>query len=210
MTPTHRIALAVPLLLAPALCAGQAPGAEAAPAAEAAAPVAAQPPLLPRNDLPGLQNFGQVSEALYRGAQPTAEGFKQLKQLGVKTVVNLRVTASDREAMAGLGLQHLELSFKPWHPEFEDLAPFLKLFEDSKNLPVFVHCKHGSDRTGTVVALYRMVHQGWTRERAIAELPRFGFHEIWGNLRDYLKVIEIDALKAAIAAEKPTALEKVP
>lgn len=145
-----------------------------------------QPALLPRNDLPGLTNFAQVSPVLYRGAQPTAEGFAQLKKMGIKTVVNLRSFHSDRDALDGTGLRYVSISCKAWHPEEEDILLFLKIVQDPANQPVFVHCQQGSDRTGCAVASYRMVEQNWSRQDAIAELPRFGFHPVWSEISKYL------------------------
>ena len=72
--------------------------------------------LQPRNDLPGLPNFAKVADGLYRGAQPSAEGFRTLTGMGVKTVVNLRWAHSDREMLAGTGLQYLHIRAKAWHP----------------------------------------------------------------------------------------------
>lgn len=79
----------------------------------------AQEPLTPRQDLPGLTNYAKVSEALHRGAQPTAEGFAELKKMGIKTVVNLRSFHSDRGKLQGTGLQYVHIYCKAWHPEEE-------------------------------------------------------------------------------------------
>jgi len=202
------ITIALAALLASPLHAAETAPAE--PAGKAVTEIENAPEfLVPRNDIKGLPNFAKVSDELYRGAQPTAEGFKALKQMGVKTVVNLRVTASDREAMAGLGLQYVEISFKPWHPEDEDILPFLRLLGEKQHLPVFVHCKHGADRTGTMVALYRMAYQSWTRTQAVTELPRFGFHSIWNNLKGYLLGIDVEALKQRAAPAALPTIETV-
>ncbi|MBM4045799.1 MAG: hypothetical protein FJ279_11845 [Planctomycetes bacterium] len=164
----------------------------------------------PRNDIPALSNFAKVSDALYRGAQPTAEGFAKLKEMGVKTVVNLRGFHSDRGLMKGLGLNYVHISFKPWHAEDEDVIPFLKLVLNPKNQPVFVHCLHGADRTGTMVAIYRVCGQGWKMDKAMEELPRFGFHTVWENLRRYLLALDPEALKAKAASAPDPKAERVP
>ncbi|MFH1260278.1 MAG: dual specificity protein phosphatase family protein [Elusimicrobiota bacterium] len=129
------------------------------------------------SNLEGLENFAKVSETLYRGAQPTALGFAELKKMGVKTVVNLRGFHSDKKLLRGLGFKYVHISFKPWHPEDEDIIKFLKVVTNPDNCPIFIHCQHGADRTGTMVAVYRMYVQGWTYEKALSELPKFGFHE---------------------------------
>lgn len=172
---------------------GQAVSAPAGSAEVSLQKTTAEALLKPRNDIPGLKNFAKVSDELYRGQQPDAEGFRQLKKMGIKTVVNLRAFHSDRSMLTGLKLRYYNISFKTWHAEDEDVVDFLKIMTNKKYHPVFVHCQHGADRTGTMVAVYRVVVQGWDMERAIEEMPNFGFHTIWTNLKKYLR--NLDAKK---------------
>lgn len=161
----------------------------------------------PRDDIPGLPNFAKISDALYRGAQPTAEGFQALAKMGVKTVVNLRMLHSDRDLLKGTGLKYLHIKAKAWHPEDEDVASVLKVIEDPANQPVFVHCQHGADRTGTMVAAYRIVEQGMSSEDAAQELPRFHYHPIWSQVMTYLGGFQRDAMRARIAKTAMPRLE---
>jgi len=165
--------------------------------------------LLPRDDLPGLGNFAQVTEGLYRGEQPTAEGMKELARLGIKTVVNLRTFHSDRSELRGTGLQYAHIHCKTWHPESEDVVRFLAIVRDPANRPVFVHCQHGSDRTGMMIAAYRVVEQGWTPDEAAAELPRFGFHEIWQRIRQQLASLDAAAIDRRVEERPREKLEVV-
>jgi protein tyrosine phosphatase (PTP) superfamily phosphohydrolase (DUF442 family) len=164
----------------------------------------------PRNDVPGAANLAQVGPALWRSAQPTAEGFKNLKAMGIRTVVSLRRISSDRAAMAGNGLRYVHIHFAPWHAENEDVVTFLKVVSDPQNQPVLVHCQHGADRTGTMVAIYRAFAQDWALTEAMQELPRFGFHTIWSNLKRYLERLDMAALRAEVAAAPVPAVEVVP
>jgi protein tyrosine phosphatase (PTP) superfamily phosphohydrolase (DUF442 family) len=163
----------------------------------------------PTQVAPGLSNFAKVSDGLWRGAQPDARGFAELKKLGVRTVVNLRTSSSDREALAGLGLDYVELPIQPHQLEVDEVVSFLKVATDPARQPVFVHCKHGADRTGTMVAMYRIVEQGWPRERAMAELDRFGFHEIWAHLRDFLAGVDVAVIRQKVRAAPPPAVQRV-
>ncbi|NQU75584.1 MAG: hypothetical protein HQ546_04615 [Planctomycetes bacterium] len=52
---------------------------------------------------PGVPNFHRVSPALYHGAQPTAEGMKNLEAMGIKTIVNLRTLHGDRDEIGPSG-----------------------------------------------------------------------------------------------------------
>jgi len=150
-----------------------------------------------RIELPGLPNLHKVSDDLYRGAQPTAEGMKQLEKLGVKTVVNLRSLHSDRDEIKDTGLAYEHISMTTLNVEDKDVVRFLRIVTDGSRTPVFVHCQHGADRTGTMCAIYRIMIQGWTKDKAIEEMTKggFGFHSIWQNLVDYIRKLDIDEIK---------------
>ncbi len=169
---------------------------------EAAAPPTAVARELasPRNDVPGVTNLARVHEGLFRCAQPERVGFAELRKLGVKTVVNLRTFHSDRDDLEGLGLRYYHIPCQAWNPEDEDLVRFLKVAIDPENQPVLVHCQHGADRTGVMVATYRVFVEGWTKDEALEELPRFGFHEEWANLRKYFHALDFEKLRAAVEA----------
>ena len=150
-------------------------------------------------NMPGLPNLHQVTTNLYRGAQPTSKGMAELKAMGIKTVINLRAYHSDKDelAKAGSELKPSRFHMTAWHGGDEDVIRFLKVVSDTNNLPAFVHCQHGADRTGLMCAMYRITVCDWTRQDAINEMTQgdFGFHPIWKNLVTYLKQVDVDELK---------------
>lgn len=152
----------------------------------------------------GIPNFYRVTENLYRCAQPTPAGMRAAEKLGIKTVLSLRAFHSDKDEVESTKLKTERIYFKTWHPEEEDVVRFLKLVTNTNAGPFLVHCQHGADRTGTMIAIYRMTVQGWTKEEAIQEMTQgdFGFHEMWKNLVSYLNKLDVDALrkKAKISA----------
>jgi len=165
---------------------------------------------MPRDDIPGLPNFARVSSTLYRGAQPTAEGFRRLREMGVKTVVSLRSMHSDRELLDGTGMQYVRIHCEAWDPDSDEYAEFLKVALAPANQPVFVHCMQGVDRTGVAVASYRMVEQGWTADAAIAELDRFGHNEVFTKVKRFLRKLDPPALRRRAAAMTEPTVEVVP
>ena len=148
-------------------------------------------------DFPGLPNFHKVSDNLYRGAQPTAQGMERLKELGIKTIINLRAIHSDRDELGNSELTYEHMNMTTLGPDNEDILRFLQIVTDSNSTPVFVHCQHGADRTGTMCAIYRIVVQGWSKDEAIAEMigGDFGFHKIWMNLVDDIRELDIEEIK---------------
>lgn len=148
----------------------------------------------------GVPNLFRVADHLYRSAQPTAAGMKNLEELGIRRVINLRAFHSDRGAVAGTGLLDEELSVKTWHIEDEDVVRVLRLVKDPAGGPYLIHCLHGADRTGTMIAMYRMVVQGWPREKAIDELVNggYGFHSIWKNVLGYLRQVDPERIRSAV------------
>jgi len=147
--------------------------------------------------LDGVPNLHQVSTDLYRSAQPTAIGMLDLEKKGIKTIVNLRSFHSDRDDIEDTGLGYEHIFMKAWHPEREEAVRFLQIVTDAQQTPVLVHCLHGSDRTGTMCALYRIAVQGWSKEEAIKEMTTgdFGFHEVFANLPEWINELDVDSLK---------------
>lgn len=178
-------AAALPLLLASAGCMMTRPA--------AVRPAAWAQPV----ELDGVPNLFRVSDRLYRSAQPTDAGMARLPALGIKTVVNLRAFHSDRDEVAGTGLDQVHLHVTAWHPERAEAVAFLRVMADPRRAPVLVHCQHGSDRTGAFCALYRMAVEGWTADEAVREMTAggHGFHSVFDNLPEWIAGLDIPALR---------------
>ncbi len=148
-------------------------------------------------EITGVPNLRKVSDTLYRSAQPTADGMRNLKQMGIRTVVNLRSFHSDRDEIGNSGLAYEHIFMKTWHPEKEDAVRFFQVVTDPMRTPVLVHCQHGADRTGTMCALYRVIVDGWTKEEAVREMTAggFGFHTMWQNLPAWIRDLDIESIK---------------
>lgn len=164
-------------------------------------------------DAAGVANLHRLTPTLYRGAQPTREGFAYLaERLGVKTVLSLRHNHSDRRHAAGTPLTLHRVPINTWHIGDDRGAKIVRalrlLRHGEQQGPVFVHCQHGSDRTGAIIALYRILYQGVDKETAIAEMQKggFGFHAVWaalpvwGNIPSYIRRVDVADLKRRIEA----------
>jgi protein tyrosine/serine phosphatase len=125
--------------------------------------------------LEGVPNLYKVSDMLYRSGQPTAAGMKRLEQLGIKTVVNLRSFHSDKDKLRGTKLVGEAIPMKAWHADDAEAVRFLRIAENPARAPILVHCEHGADRTGMMIAIYRIVVQGWTKDAAIREMVDGGY-----------------------------------
>lgn len=125
--------------------------------------------------VPGIRNFDSVDAHVYRGAQPTSEGFQYLaRQLGVKTVVDLRKAGgrSKKEArlVTSVGMRYVNVPMGGLTPPTaSEISRILALLEDRAAGPVFVHCRRGADRTGAVIAAYHIDHDGWDNARALKD-----------------------------------------
>jgi len=163
---------------------------------------AARPTTPPEHDWPqpcddciaGVRNFAKVTEKLWRGGQPAQgdpEVFRRLAAAGVKTVINLRHDHDDYAALAGAGLRYVHIPMRAWHPESDDVVLFLAELEramaDPGAWPVYVHCAEGKDRTGYMIASYRIVEQGWDADTAIEEMFDFHFNRIYVRNPPFLR-----------------------
>jgi tyrosine-protein phosphatase SIW14 len=143
-------------------------------------------------EAPGVPNFRQVDDHVFRGGQPSAHGFKSLALIGVKTVIDLRLGAKqghdDEESVvktAGMHYIHVPLNgFTA--PTDQQIATVLSLLDDSSGWPVFIHCRRGADRTGTVIACYRVAHDHWANEKALTEAKLYRMSRQEQEMQQYI------------------------
>jgi tyrosine-protein phosphatase SIW14 len=162
--------------------------------------------------LPGVANFGRLNAHLYRGAQPQIAAYSSLKTLGIDTVVRFSTgeefIAGEREHVEALHMRFISL---PWRtaetPTVEQVATFLGLVRDHPDWTFFVHCREGVDRTGVMVALYRIALDHWTVDRALAEMKAFHYHFVFHpHLQRYVEAFpaqlssdpELHAIETAV------------
>jgi len=124
--------------------------------------------------VPGIKNFDKVDAHVYRGAQPTDEGFQYLAKIGVKTIIDLRETDSRSQAeqrvVSDAGMQYINVPMTGHTPPTEaEITKILAVLEEGTTGPVFVHCQRGADRTGAVIAAYHIDHDKWDNSRALQD-----------------------------------------
>ena len=147
-----------------------------------------------------VENCFRVSDELYRSEQPDEDDIPDLKALGIRSLLNLRHFHVDAAVFGKNGFQLLAHPMNAGSASVADLVAVLRQFRSAEK-PVLLHCWHGSDRTGFLVAGYRMVFQGWSREAAIDELRwgGFGFHEsTYPNIIKMLRELDVAAVKKAV------------
>jgi protein tyrosine/serine phosphatase len=158
----------------------------------------------PITQFPGLRNLFRVSDGLYRGAQPSkAEGYASLAAMGVKTVVNLRGGHDEQELCRRHGLDYVYIPMKAWSFDEEDVIRFLQVVSRTENQPVFVHCRRGADRAGMIVAVYRAVIEGWSKEDALFEMTEgpYDYNPMWKKLVRFVEQVDVDKLREAAGGD---------
>ncbi len=148
--------------------------------------------------LEGVSNLYKVSDDLYRSGQPSDIGLANLEAMGIKTILNLRCFHWDRFFKFGKpACSYEHIYFKAWNPGVKDVVRFLRIVTDPSRTPVLVHCHRGSERAGTMVAVYRIAVQGWSKEAAIREMTEggYGFNDSWSNLPRWVQELDIDGIK---------------
>jgi tyrosine-protein phosphatase SIW14 len=149
----------------------------------------------------GLENLHQVTPELYRCEQPGRREMARLAEAGIRSVLNLRDNHDDDDEAEGLALALYRVEIETDDIGDAEVIAALRIIRDAPK-PVVVHCWHGADRTGCVIAMYRILNQGWTREAAIDEMINGGydFHATWDNIPASLRTTDIDAVRAAVTA----------
>jgi len=151
-------------------------------------------------ELPGFKNLYKIDDSLYRSEQPSKKGMMQLQKLGIKTVLNFRNHHNDKNEVIRAQLLIERLALNTNKITYADIVKTLKVMKKAKK-PILIHCLHGSDRTGCMIAAYRLVYNNYTKEQAIAELtaPEFGYHKKWfPNIIQLLKGVDVEQLKKDI------------
>ncbi len=131
-----------------------------------------------------IDNFGQVDDMYYRGAQPDGRDYDDLAALGVKTVIDLTRGGRDNEQgmveRAGMTFYRIPLTTSD-RPSDAAITSFLSIVNDPARQPVYVHCQGGQHRTGVMTAVYRMTKYGWSEAKAYDEMKQFKFETIFGH-----------------------------
>jgi len=138
-----------------------------------------------------IENFGQINQNYYRGAQPNAAEFVELQRLGIKTVIDLQEDGNSKEpAWAhNAGMNYFNIPLSSTRPATDGQTEhFLQLVNDPQNWPVFVHCAGGRHRTGEMTAIYRITRDSWTADHAYQEMVQYDWYSIGGHgpLKSYV------------------------
>jgi len=143
-----------------------------------------------------LQNWYKVDDRVYRSEQPDAKGMADIEAMGIRRVLSLREYHGDKSPIHGTHLQSFRVRINTSHITDDEIVQALKIIMAS-NEPILVHCWHRADRTGTVVAMYRIVVQGWSRKAAIDELVNGGYHyhAVYDDIITYLNNVDIETIR---------------
>jgi protein tyrosine phosphatase (PTP) superfamily phosphohydrolase (DUF442 family) len=152
----------------------------------------------------GVANLWRVETDLYRSARPESAGFQELEKLGVKAVLDVESPA-DEAAAKGTKLKLFHVPMNAFGLRDESVLEAMKILSDPANRPIVIHCQHGADRTGAMMALYRVVVEGWSKDDAIREMNAGGYHHSswFSNLDRYVAGANVDALRKALGVARP-------
>jgi len=145
-----------------------------------------------------FDNWYKVDDLVYRSEQPDADGMRELSRLGIKRVLNLRNFHSDDDELeeSGIDMTLYRVDMQAENITDDEVIAALRAIQAAET-PIVVHCWHGSDRTGTVIAMYRIIVQGWSREAALDELinGNYGYHSLYKSIPKYIMSVDLDLIR---------------
>ena len=149
-------------------------------------------------------NLYQVDNHLYRSQQPKPSDIPSLQRLHIGTIINLRSSQTDQDLSALSPLQLINVPMRTWAISTAEIAEALIHINRHSQDGVLVHCQQGADRTGLVIAMYRIIYQHWSIEVAQNEMKHggFGFHPIWINIDQFFDSKYIEAIKKDIQRQQ--------
>ena len=150
-----------------------------------------------------LGNFYQVDNELYRSEQPDKNDFRALEKMGIKEVLNLRQYHTDKDEAKGRSVKLHQIPMDAGELTEMDMIDALRLIKQRKG-PMLVHCWHGADRTGAVIASYRVVFQDWSKQQAIDELVNgdHNFHStFYSNIPRLIKSLDVAEMRQQLNVE---------
>ncbi len=138
-----------------------------------------------------VRNFAVVNDHILRGGEPTAEGLNELHAAGVNLILDLRepsaATEFEKQQAGKLGMDYRNLPLREFSaPTAAQIKTLLDLIDQNNSQKIFVHCRRGKDRTGTVIACYRIQHDGWTNQRALEEAHMLGMSSLEYGMRSFI------------------------
>ena len=143
------------------------------------------------------KNSFWVAWSVYRSGQPTKAELSHMSNIGGKNILNLRRINMDKRRSKELDLNIHHMSIKTRKMKESDLVDALDFIDDTHYNTV-IHCKHGADRTGAVIAAYRVIYNNWSKASAIEEMrsPKFGYHEkLFPNLVELIENLDVEGIR---------------
>jgi tyrosine-protein phosphatase SIW14 len=157
--------------------------------------------LLPRKlNMGGMKNLHELNEELYRSDQPSRRDFRKLEEAGIKTIISLRNYHQDKKKMKKSKMKLIHVPMQAKLISFQNVVDAMKAYRDCEK-PVLVHCLQGSDRTGCMIAMIRMIFHEWNKEEAIREFmeDKYDYNQkLFPNILPFLQDIELEKVRTAM------------
>ncbi len=149
-----------------------------------------------------FKNLYRLNDSIFRSEQPNEKGFKVLDSLKIKSILSLRSSYKDSKLSGKTVFEFYQVGMSADSFSDNEIIEALKIIKKSPK-PLLIHCVHGADRTGVVIAMYRIIYNAWSKEEALKEMKKgdFNFHKVYQNIIDYIKNVDIEDIKKKVTKD---------
>jgi protein-tyrosine phosphatase len=141
-----------------------------------------------------IKNFRRIIDNIYAGSAPEVEDLAKLQKMGIKYILSLDLSSANKikTYLKSLNIKHIIIPLETSNTINDNLKYLIRNIQRilTGYQPIYIHCLHGSDRTGLAIAAYKVLKYNYPAKQAINEVRKYGYglgisqqtQKLWNDL----------------------------